>query len=197
MEQSKAARQALWSLLEKKERELKESEDFLLQLEKARTILQIVAKETQQKIEFHISSLVSKALAAVFPDPYEFVLRFEERRGKMEADLLFKKNGKEADPSFSAGGGALDVASFALRVATWAIKPTRNIMILDEPGKYLSRDLQPKFSEMIKQLNTGLNLQFLIVSHIVEVTKAADRIFEVKGGKICQGSSFVGNSDMD
>jgi len=193
LDQSKASRQAVIVLLEKKEKELETTEQELLRLEKARKITQLVAKETQKKIEYHISNLVSRALASVFPDPYEFVLRFEERRNKIEADLLFKKNGKEADPESTAGGGALDIASFALRIAVWSIKPTRNIMILDEPGKYLSRDLQPKFSEMIKQLSTGLKLQFLIVSHIIEVTKAADRIFEVKGGTIWQGSPFVGN----
>jgi len=43
---------------------------------KARAFVQKVAEDTQKRIEFQISNLVSTALAAVFPDPYEFKLRF-------------------------------------------------------------------------------------------------------------------------
>ena len=146
---------------------------------KARTIIQTVAETTQQKLESHISSLVTMALAAVFPDPYTFILRFVKRREKTEADLLFVKDGNEGSPMDISGGGPLDVASFALRTATWAIKPTRNILILDEPGKYISRDLQSKFSEMIKHLSVKLGLQFLIVSHIPEITECADKVFNI------------------
>jgi DNA repair exonuclease SbcCD ATPase subunit len=132
--------------------------------------------------------LVSIALAAVFPDPYAFVLRFVKRREKTEADLIFVKDGNEGSPMDVSGGGPLDVASFALRTATWAIKPTRNVLILDEPGKYISRDLQSKFSEMIKYLSVKLELQFLIVSHIPEITECADRVFNVANE---QGISIV------
>jgi DNA repair exonuclease SbcCD ATPase subunit len=158
---------------------LEKEEMFLDNCQKARTIVQIVAQETQAKVEYHISNLVSMALSSVFPDPYEFSLRFVQRRNKTEADLLFVKDGKEGYPLDMSGGGPIDVASFALRVATWSIKPTRRTIVLDEPGKFISRDLQIKFSEMIKHLSSSLGLQFIIVSHVPEITEAADKIFEV------------------
>ena len=154
-------------------------EAHLINCQKARTIIQTVAETTQKKLESHVSNLVTMALAAVFPDPYTFILRFVKRREKTEADLLFVKDGNEGSPMDISGGGPLDVASFALRTATWAIKPTRNVLILDEPGKYISRDLQSKFSEMIKHLSVKLGLQFLIVSHIPEITECADKVFHV------------------
>lgn len=179
-------------VLQKSLAEIKESlqtEEVLLDnCQKARVIVQTVAEQTQKKIEYHISNLVSMALSSVFPDPYEFALKFVQRRNKTEADLLFLKDGKEGSPMDISGGGALDVASFALRVAIWSIKPTRRTMILDEPGKFISRDLQIKFSEMIKQLSTSLGLQFIIVSHIPEITEAADKVFEVTNKN---GESFV------
>lgn len=157
-----------------------DAEEHQLQnCQKARVVVQTVAEQTQKKIEFHISNLVSMALASVFPDPYEFTLRFVQRRNKTEADLIFSKNGNEGDPIDISGGGALDVASFALRVAIWSIKPTRNVLILDEPGKFISRDLQEKFSKMIKHLSTKLGIQFIIVSHIPEITDSADKIFKI------------------
>jgi DNA repair exonuclease SbcCD ATPase subunit len=181
--QENTKRELLIKQLETIEQNLIFAEKNLENYQKARTIVQIVAETTQKKIEYHISSIVSTALSAVFVDPYEFVLRFVQRRNKTEADLFFMKNNKEGDPMSISGGGPMDVASFALRVATWSIKPTRNVIILDEPGKFISRDLQSKFSDMIKQLSTKLNLQFIIVSHIPEITEAADKIFTVTNTK--------------
>lgn len=177
--QESAKRDALKERLKEVKNKLRTDETLLENCQKARVIVQVVAEQTQEKIEYHIGNLVSMALASVFPDPYEFVLRFVQRRNKTEADLIFVKNGNEGEPVDISGGGALDVASFALRVAIWSIKPTRNTLILDEPGKFISRDLQIKFSEMIKHLSTKLGLQFIIVSHIPELTESADKVFEI------------------
>ena len=175
----KAERDLLAKQLSETKRELTNEENYLEDCQKARAVVQTVAEQTQRKIEYHISKLVTMALASVFPDPYEFALRFVPRRNKTEADLLFLKNKNEGDPIDISGGGALDVASFALRVAIWSIKPTRNTLILDEPGKFISRDLQSKFSDMIKHLSNKLGIQFIIVSHVPEITESADMIFNV------------------
>jgi hypothetical protein len=172
--------------LELKKEELKKSEESLVILRanymhslKARTVAQAVAEQTQEKIEYHISTIVSNALASVFPDPYKFILRFVSRRNKIEADLLFSKEENEVDPMDSSGGGAIDVASFALRIALWSIKKTRACILFDEPFKFLSRDLQAKASAMIKKLSEKLHLQFIIVSHIPEIIDSADKTFEI------------------
>ena len=165
--------------LDQLETDIVELEQLSLNCQKARAIVQVVAEETQKKIEYQISNLVSLALASVFPDPYEFCLRFVQKRNKTEADLIFIKNGNEGDPINVSGGGALDVASFALRAAIWSIKPSNNVMILDEPFHFLSRDLQDKCSSMIKMISDKLKLQFIIVSHIPEITEAADRVFKI------------------
>ncbi len=148
---------------------------------KARTIVQKVAEDTQKNIEYHISNLVSMAIASIFPDPYEFNLIFVQRRNKMEADLIFTKNGNEtSDLIFTAGGGVVDVASFALRISVWSIGNTRPVIVLDEPGKFISRNLQAKFSKLIKTLSEKLQIQFLIVSHVPEICESADRIFSTE-----------------
>jgi DNA repair exonuclease SbcCD ATPase subunit len=175
-----AKRDALRNHLAETKSHLATEEIYLENCQKARAIVQIVAEQTQKKIEFHISNLVSMALASVFPDPYEFALRFVQRRNKTEADLIFMKNGNEGDPIDISGGGALDVASFALRVAIWSIRPTRNTLMLDEPFKFVSRDLQPKCSNMIKYLSEKLKIQLIIVSHIPEIIDRADKIFEAE-----------------
>lgn len=163
--------------------ELESNELTVLNCSKARAIIQVVAKETQETVEERISNLVSLALSSVFPDPYEFKLRFVLRRNKTEADLIFIKRGNEGNPIDVGGGGVLDVTSFALRVAVWSIKPTNNVFIQDEPFHFLSRNLQAKCSQMIKMINqkviNGKRLQFIIVSHIPEITESADRVFNI------------------
>src|SRR5690606_33824927 len=106
--------------------------------EKAKKILQEVALKTQQQLSYNVSDIVSMALETVFETPYELKLEFIERRNKTECDIYFVRDGLKIDP-FSGGGGAIDIAAFALRVALWSMqqpKP-RPTLILDEPFKHL------------------------------------------------------------
>ncbi len=154
----------------------------------ARAIVQAVAAETQAKIEYKISSLVSLALSSVFPDPYEFKLKFVQRRNRTECDLLFVKNNEEVEPLSAAGGGAVDVAGFALRIAIWSLRKTRAVFVLDEPFKFLSVDLQSKCSAMMKELSERLGIQIILVSHLPNLIESADKIFTVENIK---GESVV------
>ncbi len=158
-------------------------ETELSDCQKARAIVQKVAEDCQKKIEFQISNLVSLALASVFPDPYEFKVSFVQRRNRTECDLLFVKNDEECEPLTAAGGGVVDIASFALRVAIWSLKKTRPTFILDEPAKFVSVDLQNKVSAMLKELSEKLKIQIIMVSHLPEIVWSADKIFRVENIK--------------
>jgi len=148
---------------------------------KARALVQKIAADTQQGLEYHISNLVTMALNSVSDEPIEFEVEFVQRRNKTECDLWFKKkDGEKMDPVFSSGGGLLDVASFALRCAFWSLKKTRPVLVLDEPMKFLSRGYQPRAADMIKVLKEKLGLQFIITTHIPELIRAADKVFSVK-----------------
>ena len=158
---------------------------LLVQLEvdimEAQEILQTVAQATQRELEYHISELVTLALKAVFPDPYEMHLDFVTRRNKTEADLSFSL-GEETgiDPMTASGGGAVDVAAFGLRVSSWSLsRPhTRAVLLLDEPFRFLNKALQSKASLILKEISTSLGLQMIIVTHEENLLDAADRIFE-------------------
>lgn len=161
---------------EKKLHTLKEDSGII---ELAQTLVQETAKTTQEQLKMHIEDIVQLALDTCFPDEYDFFLRYEVKRGKTEANLRFLKNGTEIDPMNAAGGGVVDVASFALRIASWSLGKTDNVIILDEPFRYLSRDLQPKAGEILKRLSEDLSLQFLIVTHQQELIDVADKVFTV------------------
>lgn len=151
--------------------------------EEARQIIQHVASETQRQLEYHVSELVTLALSAVFPDPYKLRLKFELKRGQSEAHLCFERDGMVLeDPTTESGGGVVDVAAFALRASLWSLAHPRSraTIVLDEPLRFLSRDLQLKASAMIKELSDKLKLQFIVVTHEPNLLQAADRVFEVE-----------------
>ena len=119
------------------------------------------------------------AMAAVFDDPYEMGVEFVNRRNKTECDLTFIKNGDHIDPLNASGGGVVDVASFALRVALWTLQnDSRNTLILDEPFKHLNPLALPKASEMLKKVSEKLDLQIIMVTHSEDLAEAADKIFQ-------------------
>ena len=148
-------------------------------LEKAQVFLQKVAQDTQGQLRYYVKDIVQLALDTCFPGEYEFDLVYEIKRGKTEAKLLFLSGEEEIDPLDASGGGVVDIAAFALRIAQWTLGSTRNTIILDEPFKHLSDDLQPLGAEVLKQLSDKLKIQFIIVTHRKEITGVADKIFEV------------------
>ena len=134
----------------------------------AQKILQTIAENVQNQAHQQIAYVVNKCLQVVFPDPYEFKIIFEQKRGKTEARLVFIKDGLEIDdPMDSSGGGVIDVVSFAFRLACLILSQPkrRKILVLDEPMKYLSADHIPAVREMLLYFSKEMNIQFVIVTH--------------------------------
>lgn len=186
VEQIKGQRKQIERDLSSLNSSLKSLKRDIINTEQAQVILQTVAKQTQQELEYHISELVTLALESVFEDPYEFKIEFVEKRGKTEAELWFVKDEEKLDPKISSGGGVIDVCSFALRIALWNLKKpkSRNTLILDEPFKHLKGfEENVKVIQMIKLLSEKLGLQIIMVHDervpIEEIQKGADKIFEV------------------
>jgi|TARA_R100001530_G_C4284307_1_gene146394 DNA repair ATPase RecN len=175
-----AQRDLVTSSLDRSTKKLVQLKERKEHIAKATIILQDVAKQTQKELEYHLGSLVTLALNAVFPDPPEFVVKFELRRGQTECDLLFREEGEEYKPIEGSGGGPMDVASFALRVAFWSLNRNSPVLVLDEPMRNLSPDLHEKAGEMIKDVSKKLGLQIIMVSHSETINFKADKIFVVK-----------------
>jgi hypothetical protein len=148
----------------------------------AQVYCQQKAEETQRNLEYRISNLVSTALSAVFEDPDQFLVKFVQRRGRTECDLLFMKDGKETD---FVGGGVKDVTCFALKIAFLFLKRNKTgnrlFFATDEPFRNLHGDKeQENCSDMAKMLTRECNLQILMISDVERVNKAADKIFTVE-----------------
>lgn len=133
----------------------------------AQGVAQQVAVAVQQNAHNKIASVVSRCLEVVFDDPYKFKILFERKRGKTQARLVFVRDKAERDPMDGAGGGVVDVAAFALRLACLMLaKPTvRRLLVADEPFKHLSEEYVPRVRDMIETLSQEMGVQFIIVTH--------------------------------
>ena len=138
----------------------------------ARRVIQAVAQSIQQVVHSRIASVVSRCLSSVFDEPYEFRINFVQKRGRTEAELVFIRNGVEADPMTASGGGVIDVASFALRLACLMLtRPTpRRVIVLDEPFKFLSEEYRGRVREMLLELSELMGIQFIMVTHLRELS---------------------------
>lgn len=138
---------------------------------KAQEVIQSIAQTIQQQAHQRVSSVVSRCLTAVFDDPYEFRMVFEQKRGKTEARLVFIRNGVEFDPMTESGGGVVDVASFALRVAALVLSrpQLRRVVILDEPFRFVSRGYRSKINALLQALVDEMQIQFVIVTHFEDL----------------------------
>lgn len=155
----------------------------LISIEKAQVFIQNVARATQEQLKFHVEDTVNLALDSLFPDEYTFSIEFEVSRGKTEARLMFMKRGCEIDILKSAGGGVVDIASLALRIAVWSLSRTEPVLILDEPiARIQPASLQSCAWDMIKQLSRRLKLQFIIISNSAnngDIHLLSDKEFKV------------------
>lgn len=160
--------------------------------EKARVVVQLVAQQTQEKLQYKIAELGSLALAAIFPRPYRLDVQFTPRRGKTECDVMFEREGQLYSPMEDSGGGAVDVAACFLRPSIWTmIRPKRRpLFLLDEPFSGLKgSEANEQALRMLCEVCDRLRVQIIMVAdeRVDRGTLAdnCDRLLEVvnKDGK--------------
>ncbi|MFA5048697.1 MAG: AAA family ATPase [Patescibacteria group bacterium] len=153
----------------------------VLNIEKAQVFIQDVAARTQNALKFNVEGIVQLALDAVFlKEQYKFEINFVIKRDKTEASLSVNKNGFEMTPKDSNGGGLKDILGLALRFALWKYSRSRKLILLDEPFKNLSKDLQSKAGEILKLLSQKLGIQIIMITHEQELMEIADKTFEIQ-----------------
>ena len=133
---------------------------------KAQRIVQGIAQTIQQRLHEQIAQVVTRCLVAVFEEPYEFRIIFERKRGKTEARLAFVRDGLVCDsPLDEVGGGVVDVAALALRLACILLsRPRRRrLIVLDEPLRNIrGKGNRQRVRRMLMKLAEELEIQFLI-----------------------------------
>ena len=154
----------------------------IIELEKARVIIQEVSKLTQQEIEFHISDIVTHGLAAIFNNPYKYKLSYVTRRNKTEADQQWIKGNNTFLPN---GGGVRDVSAFALHVACTILfllqkQNIRPVLFMDEPFKHLKpSSLQERAGMLLQEMSADLNMQIILITHDEVLSNKMDNVIKI------------------
>lgn len=156
------------------ETKAKDDAEFSMSIvREAQGIVQGIAQTLQQHIHSRISDVVTRCLAVVFREaPYSFKIKFEQKRGKTEAVVLFDRDGVELDnPLEEVGGGVIDVASLALRLSCILLSrpPLRRVLVLDEPFSNIrGKEYRSRTREMLLELSRELGVQIIINTDIQE-----------------------------
>lgn len=177
---AKAKRQVLLDSLKSSNTKIAEWKDEKTTIIESQTIIQKVARETQEQIRYSIEDIVQVALDAVFPMMYTFKLIFETKRNKTEARIALMEGENEIDPLDNTGGGLADVLETVLRIATLIISGNRRTLILDEPGKFVSVDLRDLYYEILKKLSSEVGIQVIMVTHDPACVAIADKVYTVQ-----------------
>lgn len=159
----------------------------------AHQIAVLVGESLQAQISQRLSSIASYLLDCIFPDPLQVKLHFSSSgrgKGNIEALILFSQNGEEFKPvlpsgQFLTGGGPIEVGAFGLRCGIWAqtaSSSSRPIFFLDEPFRFIQKDLQSLVAETLNALSEKMGIQIILVTHEPDIAMTADNIIQV-GGK--------------
>jgi len=145
----------------------------------AQALAQTVAESVQQQAHKRIAQLVSKCLKAIYQeDAYEFVIEFDRKRGKTEANLVFMKDNHKVDPREC--GGQLDIASFALRLSCLMLSrpQKRRILFLDEPCRFVDKYRIENVRTLLLTLAKEMEFQIVLTTHNVHLQ--AGKVVEIE-----------------
>ena len=186
LEQRKGQKQQLEKNLKQAEKNEKYYDTQVKRHIKAREVLNQFSIFMKKRLQYKMSGLTTLALEAALDDPYKLQVEFVRRRNKTECDIYFDYHGEKVEPKYS-GGGAMDIASFALRIASISMQrpPLRNVLVLDEPFKHLKGERANENAlQMIKEISTRpeINIQIIMISDEriarEKTLDVADRLFE-------------------
>lgn len=138
----------------------------------AQTVLESVASLVQRNWYLQLGQVVSRCLKAVFGDEtYDFKLVFKQLANRTEVQFLLERDLEEYSPMDSTGGGVVDVAAFALRLAALmlSVKGDRVLLVLDEPFRFVSAVYRSAVRQLMEKLSEEFGVQIVMVTHMEEL----------------------------
>lgn len=148
-------------------------------VEKSQVFVQSLAESIQSKLSSKIDDIVNLGLATCFSG-YSFETKYVPSRGKTEVQFVVRNGDSIIDPLAQCGGGLVDIICFCLRISVYAISNVADVLVFDEPFKFVSKGHREKVSELLKILSERLNLQVIEVTHIDELSENSDKKIMIK-----------------
>lgn len=128
--------------------------------------VQKIANELQANITAFFTTCVQSALDIVFPGSYKFCMEFNSRRNQAELDMWLDRNGEKVSALDAAGGGVVDVISFALRTSCLLLSKKRPVLFLDEPFKFIRGEARERLGELLNLLSVQSHVQIIMVADV-------------------------------
>lgn len=160
-------------------------------LDQVRILFQKASDYARQQAKVQLEMLVTRALQMVFGPMFSFVIELSEAGKNPSAEFFVVTDwdGTQVKnkPQDSRGGGIVDIISLALRIALiTTIQPrVEGPLILDEPGKHVSKDYVVPMVQFLQLISETYGRQIILVTHNNDLTESANRVYEVRlnGGK--------------
>jgi DNA repair exonuclease SbcCD ATPase subunit len=168
--------------IEKVRMERKQEQVRLELYQHAQELLLKASSTARALAQAKIEDLVTLALSGITGDPYRFKMDLVQSAGSWQVRFwVVAPSGAELDPIDQCGGGIADICSMALRVAILEMYEPRidGPILLDENMKYLSRDHDRAAVEFFRMLSEKTGRQIILVTHVPELARGAERCFEV------------------
>lgn len=145
-------------------------------------ILQGMEESWRERFQQGLATIVSRGLTAVFNEEISVRLETTTVRDATSITIKVEQNGFETDVMDAKGGSLIQIMSFLLIVllVVSSQPPLRRTVLLDEPFGMVSAQYFPALCELIKQLRTQLGIQFLMITHNMELLACAERAYVVE-----------------
>ena len=153
---------------------------------KASYLLQKTAEKQREFIKDKIEKLGTAALQSIFGPQFELNIELNQAKTKPECKIYVTEtigeNKVTREPQDFTGGGVVDIVGLSLRFAMLQVYDEPRIegsVILDEPGKHVSKEYSNLLSEFLKILSESLDRQIIFVTHNEYMANNSDIVIRV------------------
>lgn len=181
LEQAKGKRDLLQQQLGQKESELRGVIGNISTWEQVQLLLSRSGEYAREQLKQKIEETVTAALRSVFEDPgISFAIELGQSGGNPTANWQVISSYMDyevaANPEDARGGGVTDVVSLALRLSLLELARPKHDgpVILDEPGKMISREYLPNVAAFLSKYGEKTGRQIIMITHHGILADAAD-----------------------
>lgn len=171
--------------IQKLSNEITNKKELDIELNKINILLNETSNISRELAKEKLQTLVTNALQFTLEKDIKFVIDLSIKRDtpSVEFKLETTVNNKKCilDPINSNGGGVIDIISTALRYAyLMAIdEGLAKILILDEPGKMISKGVSEKYAEFINDLSESFDIQTIFITHNTDLEDISPNIIKI------------------
>jgi len=180
LDKAKGMRDLLEKQKSQKEAELQTIENNISTWEQVQLLLSKSSEFAREQLKQKIEETVTAALRSVFEDPV-ISFNIELTQGanpsaSWQVISSYKDFEVAANPEDARGGGVTDVVSLALRLALLELARPKHKgpVVLDEPGKMISREYLPNVAAFLSKYGERTGRQIIMVTHHGILADAAD-----------------------